>query len=428
MPNKLSPDDWKYADNPIGTETTYSMGPPSAAPMDDVVGQWPTGLPMTRSQYDGIKNGSIDLFNQLSLAYGYRAPSMGPNQLSAASTRKGSLPPPPPRPTPVGAGAPAATAEGLGDIGMIKAYHGSPHSFGEFNMSKIGTGEGAQAYGHGLYFAGNEGTARGYRDTLSPLNVTAGGVPVKELNPPKTVAMELPYIGQPGAPASFGEWADRLSNSVGHFENEARGVLRDRHATAGDKTYAVNRLKEINDSVAWLRAHADQPISFKRDGHMYEVNINAKPNNLLDWDKPLEKQDVGSRLLGKDGAVENFRNDPYISKFLDPHVNGDYAGITGKEFHSVLTRLGRDDMLPINGPGVKEALYNGLYPQAASNFLRNEGIPGIKYLDQGSRKAGTGTSNYVMFDDKLIDILRKYGVAGMLGGGAAVNKLSGAPE
>ena len=48
----------------------------------------------------------------------------------------------------------------------IVAYHGSPHSFDQFDTSKIGTGEGAQAYGHGLYFAENEGTARQYRDQL----------------------------------------------------------------------------------------------------------------------------------------------------------------------------------------------------------------------------------------------------------------------
>jgi hypothetical protein len=53
-------------------------------------------------------------------------------------------------------------------IGSIKAYHGSPHDFNAFDLSKIGTGEGAQAYGHGLYFAENEGTAKSYRDALSP--------------------------------------------------------------------------------------------------------------------------------------------------------------------------------------------------------------------------------------------------------------------
>jgi hypothetical protein len=41
------------------------------------------------------------------------------------------------------------------------------------------------------------------------------------------------------------------------------------------------------------------------------------------------------------------------------------------------------------------------------------GIPGIKYLDQGSRTAGDGSRNYVVFDDKLIDIIKKYGLAAL---------------
>lgn len=44
-------------------------------------------------------------------------------------------------------------------------------------------------------------------------------------------------------------------------------------------------------------------------------------------------------------------------------------------------------------------------------WLKRQGIPGIKYLDQGSRAAGEGTSNYVVFDASTIEILRKYGVA-----------------
>src|ERR1700693_641898 len=50
--------------------------------------------------------------------------------------------------------------------GIVRAYHGSPHDFERFDVSKVGTGEGAQAYGHGLYFAENERVARGYRDEL----------------------------------------------------------------------------------------------------------------------------------------------------------------------------------------------------------------------------------------------------------------------
>ena len=60
-------------------------------------------------------------------------------------------------------------------------------------------------------------------------------------------------------------------------------------------------------------------------------------------------------------------------------------------------------------------------PNIAAEKLRQAGIPGIKYLDQGSRGTGAGTSNYVVFDPKTIDIIKKYGLAALLGGGAAAN-------
>ena len=50
-----------------------------------------------------------------------------------------------------------ATEAALGGMTVtptgIKAYHSSPHDFDKFDLAKIGTGEGAQVYGHGLYFA-----------------------------------------------------------------------------------------------------------------------------------------------------------------------------------------------------------------------------------------------------------------------------------
>jgi hypothetical protein len=43
-----------------------------------------------------------------------------------------------------------------------------------------------------------------------------------------------------------------------------------------------------------------------------------------------------------------------------------------------------------------------------------QGIPGIQYLDQGSRFAGDGTRNFVMFDDAPIEIVRRYAHGGAL--------------
>jgi hypothetical protein len=54
------------------------------------------------------------------------------------------------------------------------------------DTTKIGTGEGAQAYGHGLYFADSEGVARSYRDKLSktPLdNLNEGSLDFKPYKP-----------------------------------------------------------------------------------------------------------------------------------------------------------------------------------------------------------------------------------------------------
>src|SRR3990167_2027108 len=54
---------------------------------------------------------------------------------------------------------------GILGLGGLTAFHGSPHKFDKFDMSKVGAGEGAQAYGHGLYFAENPEVAKSYTKT-----------------------------------------------------------------------------------------------------------------------------------------------------------------------------------------------------------------------------------------------------------------------
>ena len=52
----------------------------------------------------------------------------------------------------------------------LRVYHGSPHQFDEFDPGQIGTGEGAQAYGHGLYVAEADDVGQAYRQQLSGQN------------------------------------------------------------------------------------------------------------------------------------------------------------------------------------------------------------------------------------------------------------------
>jgi hypothetical protein len=60
----------------------------------------------------------------------------------------------------------------------LTAYHGTPHTIkGKFDISKVGTGEGAQAYGHGMYFAENPKVAEAYKTQQIPvanLNAASG--------------------------------------------------------------------------------------------------------------------------------------------------------------------------------------------------------------------------------------------------------------
>lgn len=261
--------------------------------------------------------------------------------------------------------APRGAALGAGPI---RAYHGSPHDFDRFDLSKIGTGEGAQAYGHGLYFAENEGVARSYRDNLAKSTVDFGGKRMMpaELsetlwressgNIPDPIRASPPFLqGIMDAVHEFTATGKRpvapddLSNWLGY------GPLSQRQGYA----LAAKRLAEAKGTP----------------GRMYEVAIHADPERFLDWDKPLKAQP---------GLLKAVRDDGFAA--------ADNAKRTGGDFY----RAVMDDY--------------GADPDQISLSLRDIGIPGIRYLDAGSRGAGDGSRNYVVFSDAIIEILRKYGL------------------
>jgi hypothetical protein len=236
---------------------------------------------------------------------------------------------------PLSGGMIAKGAEGALGAGPIKAYHGSPHDFDRFSLDKIGTGEGAQAYGHGLYFAENEGVAKSYRDTLA--------------------AQQNAILRMKGGvdPAYVSAAKDFLA-----------------HGYSPEDTL-VGLSKAYKSADADMLKAALHTATTDGKGRMYEVAIHADPERFLDWDKPLS------------GAGRDFAGPP-SSMFPE--------NMTGAELYRFVSR--------------------GQEPQAAAS-LREAGIPGIKYLDGGSRGAGTGTRNYVAFDPAIIEIIKKYGIAGL---------------
>lgn len=231
----------------------------------------------------------------------------------------------------------------------IRAFHGSPHDFDRFDITKIGTGEGAQAYGHGLYFAERQGVAEFYRDEIG---VRIDGRMYDEYDPVHQAAVAVFDTGsRESAIRSVEEQITKIS--AVHDGGYRQRMMR-----------ALSVLK------------SEQPLPDVLPGRLYEVRISAEPEDFVDWDKPLGDQPTRVRE-----ALEKIG----------------YFG-EGRSFREGLRKLQSD--------------YGGQYGggEMAASMLSDAGIKGIRYLDQGSRTAGEGTHNYVVFDDNLIEIVAKDGL------------------
>lgn len=287
----------------------------------------------------------------------------------------------------------------------IKAYHGSPHDFDQFSMDKIGTGEGAQAYGHGLYFADSEKVAKSYRDNLSDGLKAYDGQP----------------ITKNGMPWSDG--ADPLETAkftLAHFKGDKVKAKASLLARASDYDGGVNQrhadwYKQSASAIDGL----DPSKVGESAGKMYEVNIHADPDDFLDWDAPLSQQQAqkASKALGDVRPVK-LPNGYFGVTRIGPDGSGKIIqGINESSPDAALSRWNTtfDGMSGANANTVLSGIAGDR--AAVTEGLKAQGIPGIKYFDGGSRGAKQGTRNYVVFDDKLISIVKKYGIAGALAAG-----------
>ena len=243
----------------------------------------------------------------------------------------------------------------------IRAYHGSPYDFEKFEAAKIGSGEGGQMYGHGLYFAERPEVAGSYKRSNRPDPHLVN--PTGQL--PDDVLAELQRVGYLG------------------FDRPGQAVS----AIRSDPNW-----KTTWDVPEHLPA-TEQYVKQYPGGRLYEVDIHADPEAMLDWDKPLGQQPPH--------VQERFRwygiDDPSLSAVEAYNRLGGTEGIAG----------------------ATQKLTEG--PKGAPE------IPGIRYLDQGSRELGAGSSNYVIFDESKIDILKKLALLLGIGGTGAAASQEGAP-
>ena len=275
----------------------------------------------------------------------------------------------------------------------ITAYHGSPHKFDKFDLSKIGTGEGAQAYGHGLYFAESEPVAKGYRDQLKQDFAFVDGEKIphpSEENPDTNLTYTLAnHLYQMG-------W--NVDQAIDFANKHAESLKADLES---ENQYKRGKAEHAQKWAKDIAPFKGKKVEWKQDpGHMYEVSINAHPDHFLDWDKPLSEQHphVQSKFIEAMAG-----NDPLVKELIQGLTPEDYGmiGLFPKSKGSQAYKTLSDQ---VGGS------------EKASKILNDLGVRGIKYLDAGSRRdTDKPTRNYVVFDDKLVNVKRRYARGGRIG-------------
>jgi hypothetical protein len=258
----------------------------------------------------------------------------------------------------------------------FEAWHGSPHDFDRFDVSKLGTGEGAQAYGHGLYFAENERVARDYQRTTSD----------------KAFIDKVATLYDEGHSPddAWGEIQDNWTDFTSGEQRLMTALHKDDWLGFDYPHQAVSAALSRNAAKRWEMS-PETVEAVKGVGRMYKVRIGADQDHFLDWDKPFDEQSA------------------HVQNALRNHPDQSVSGLThkwGHDMSSLYSRLSQRVGQHIDENGES---WGAQGPSVASKTLREAGIPGIKYLDQGSRGAGEGTRNFVVFDDKHIEITHKNG-------------------
>jgi GNAT superfamily N-acetyltransferase len=397
-------------------------------------------------------------------------------------------------------------------LSAIPFWHGSPHKYDAVDLSKIGTGEGAQAYGHGYYGADTKSVAEGYAKALAEAN-PHGSWREGE------VQFEIRPADMGGTDFEIVKWAGNKSGDAEYGGVIGKGFKSDADATkhlvdsgAVSKDYA-SKWDELSEST--LISESQKNLyrgEYRWPDPAKEAATPLTGEDLLQWDRPLSEQpesvrkallnpgpskslgDVGagnsdnasyllesSAAAAKSGGGGNVPLDAVMSNRMGGMLdNGKVAnpvvGLVPVDVVDVLTsgKLSPNgaldsnamnlDLTPSNGGnsvpfGVNAAgspvggitrpsfaenagvggdvigvpkntlaalragdldkrsgheIYRAIADElgsdkAASDYLTNGNVLGIRYLDGMSRDGGKGTYNIVMFDEKGIKLLERNG-------------------
>nr|DAX95071.1 MAG TPA: crystallin beta/gamma motif-containing protein [Caudoviricetes sp.] len=274
------------------------------------------------------------------------------------------------------------------------AWHGSPHDFDTFDLGAIGTGEGNQAHGWGLYFAKKKSVSRNYQKELSKrLGTTNPKLFKVEIPDEKTMLDEDKYFKEQNkdvvnkiVSAVNDLDIDKRKALLSHYKKhpsypvnkEYEKILGKLQSVKQDREYIVealtNNVNKIKEKIA--REAATE----------YGYNFDElKADNTFEMAKKLigeinEKLSALEKEKEVEGAKEKIKEDKILESIGDTFTKTPY---TGRDVYVALSKAFGGD-------------------KGASEFLNSTGVKGITY------DGYTDGRCYVVFDDKAIKVIEKY--------------------
>lgn len=262
----------------------------------------------------------------------------------------------------------------------IEAYHGSTAEFEAFDLDKIGTGQGAQSYGHGLYFAEEPAVAESYKQE-------------GKFAPGEGPASDVLSMYKGDREAAIKELENKIA-----FNKEKMGDAYKYSAWAKDDEKALEFLKE-----------GGQPRSLT--GNVYRVHIHANKEEFLDFDKGLAGQPPEVQNLFKQWSEsvgnEDFSEFGWKGALQDPRFTAKLkeAGIPGIRYLDQASRQPETEKLA-HIEQITKTLKDvpDLSPETRANMEQQ-----IRAIQAEIGKKPT--SNFVLFDPSLVEITHRNGEA-----------------
>jgi len=229
---------------------------------------------------------------------------------------------------------------------QIDAYHGTPYNITQFSTKKIGTGEGAQEFGWGLYFTNIKEIAKYYADTISKDKKTEG----------KYVYDVSIHEGKNPSEYTFLNWDEKVNDDIKNkIRRQAKkeGILEDFSNKLGMKAGILANIK----NYVQTKLYANKVVKLVDDG--------------------MNRSEAIKKVASDSNTTEKNIQDAFnLYTFRNLKSGSLYAGLSNE--------LGSD--------------------RKASEFLLRAGIDGIKYPATTISNQKTKGSNYVVFDENAVKI------------------------